>query len=192
METCYDEDATISPVRDTSGKIINFVAVKRDITEKSCFQRQLLQAQKMEAIGTLAGGIAHDFNNLLQVTLGYSELLLAEKREDDPEYADLSKILQSARSGAELVQRLLTFSRKVEPKPIPLNLNRRILQVEKLLRRTIPKMIDIQMDLSDDLAEINADPTQMEQVLMNLAVNARDAMPDGGKLTVGTKNVTPR
>jgi len=169
---------------------MNFVAVKRDITEQLALSRQLLQAQKMEAIGTLAGGIAHDFNNLLQVTLGYSELLLAEKREDDPEYADLSKILQSARSGAELVQRLLTFSRKVEPKPVPLNLNRRILQVEKLLRRTIPKMIHIQLDLSDDLADINADPTQMEQVLMNLAVNARDAMPDGGKLAISTRNVS--
>ena len=174
----YHEDSTISPVRDSGGKIINFVAVKRDITEQLALSRQLLQAQKMEAIGTLAGGIAHDFNNLLQVTLGYSELLLAEKREDDPEYADLSKIFQAAKSGAELVQRLLTFSRKVETKPIPLNLNKRIVQVEKLLRRTIPKMIDIQLDLSDDLAEINADPTQMEQVLMNLAVNASDAMAD--------------
>jgi two-component system, cell cycle sensor histidine kinase and response regulator CckA len=100
------------------------------------------------------------------------------------------KILQAAKNGAELVQRLLTFSRKVEPKPIPLNLNRRIVQVEKLLKRTIPKMIDIQMHLSDDLAEINADPIQMEQVLMNLAVNARDAMPNGGKFVLETGNVT--
>ncbi len=166
------------------------MAVKRDVTEHLALSSQLLQAQKMEAIGTLAGGIAHDFNNLLQVTLGYSELLLAEREEDDPEYADLSRILQAAKNGAELVQRLLTFSRKVEPKPIPLDLNRRIVQVEKLLKRTIPKMIDIQMHLSDDLAEINADPIQMEQVLMNLAVNARDAMPDGGRLIIETRNVT--
>ncbi len=186
---CHEE-ATISPVRGSGGETINFVAVKRDITEHLELSRQLLQAQKMEAIGTLAGGIAHDFNNLLQVTLGYSELLLTGKRQDDPEYADLSKIFQAARSGAELVQRLLMFSRKADFKPIPLNLNRSIAQVDKLLRRTIPKMIDIQLDLSDDLAEINADQTQMEQVLMNLAVNARDAMPDGGKFTVGTKKVT--
>ena len=186
----YHEEATISPVRDSSGTIISFVAVKRDVTEHIRLSTQLLQAQKMEAVGTLAGGIAHDFNNLLQVTLGYSELLLAEKEEDDPEYADLSRILQAAKNGAELVQRLLTFSRKVEPKPIPLDLNRRIVQVEKLLKRTIPKMIDIRMHLSDDLAEINADPIQMEQVLMNLAVNARDAMPDGGRLILETKNVT--
>ena len=188
--TPYEEDVTISPVRDASGRIINFVGIMREVTLEVLLQKQLIQAQKMEAVGTLSGGIAHDFNNLLQVILGYSELLLAEKREDDSEYADLSKIFQAGKSGAELVQRLLTFSRKVEPNPIPLNLNRRILQVEKLLRRTIPKMIDIQMDLSDDLAEIHADPTQMEQVLMNLGVNARDAMPDRGKLTLGTKNVT--
>jgi two-component system, cell cycle sensor histidine kinase and response regulator CckA len=187
--TPYEEDVTISPVRDTSDRIINFVGIMREVTQEVLLQKQLIQAQKMEAVGTLSGGIAHDFNNLLQVILGYSELLLAEKREDDSEYADLSKIFQAGKSGAELVQRLLTFSRKVEPNPIPLNLNRRILQVEKLLRRSIPKMIGIQMDLSDDLAEIHADPIQMEQVLMNLAVNARDAMPDRGKLTVGTKNV---
>jgi two-component system, cell cycle sensor histidine kinase and response regulator CckA len=158
--------------------------------EKESLRTQLLQAQKLEAIGTLAGGIAHDFNNLLQVTLGFSELLLAEKTQGAQEYEDIMKINQAARSGADLVQRLLTFSRKVESKPIPLNLNKQIVQVEKLLRRTIPKMIDIQMNLTADLADTNADPTQMEQVLMNLAVNARDAMPDGGSLALGTKNVT--
>ncbi len=186
----YHEESTISPVRDSGGKIINFVAVKRDITEHFQLSQQLLHAQKMEAVGTLAGGIAHDFNNLLQVILGFSELLLTLKKEDDAEYADLQKIFHAAKNGAELVQRLLTFSRKVEPRPISLNLNRQIVQVEKLLRRTIPKMIDIEMDLADDLAEVNADPTQMEQVLMNLAVNARDAMPDRGRIKIATGNTT--
>ncbi|MBI5251720.1 MAG: PAS domain S-box protein, partial [Desulfomonile tiedjei] len=186
----YYEDATISPVRDTRGEIINFVAVKRDITEHLELSKQLLQAQKMEAVGTLAGGIAHDFNNLLQVAIGYSELLMSERRQSDPEYNDLKKILHAARSGAELVQRLLTFSRKVEPKTIPLNLNRQIHQVEKFLRRTIPRMIEIELNLSDGLAEADADPTQIEQVLMNLAVNARDAMPEGGKLTIETRNIS--
>jgi two-component system, cell cycle sensor histidine kinase and response regulator CckA len=169
---------------------LSVCAVKRDVTEHLQLSNQLIQAQKMEAMGTLAGEVAHDFNNLLTVIRGFSELLLAGKKTDDPEYEDLQKIFHSAASGAELVQRLLTFSRKVEPKPVPLNLNGQIIEVEKLLRRTIPKMIDIQMDLSADPAEINADPCQIEQVLMNLVVNARDAMPDGGKLVLQTRNIT--
>jgi two-component system, cell cycle sensor histidine kinase and response regulator CckA len=184
----FEEEATISPIKDDQGKIVNYVAVKRDVTKEVSLQRQLLQAQKMEAVGTLAGGIAHDFNNLLQVTLGYSELLLQEKSEADPEYADLLKIFRAAKNGAELVRSLLTFSRRVEPKFIPLSLNRQITEVEKLLRRTIPRMIDIQMNLAGDLSETNADPTQVEQILMNLAINASDAMPNGGSLTISTKN----
>jgi PAS domain S-box-containing protein len=188
--TLFEEEATISPIRDGLGRILNYVAVKRDVSNEIALRAQLLQAQKMEAIGTLAGGVAHDFNNLLQVTLGYSELLLQEKKEDDPEYDDLLRIFQASKNGAKLVQQLLTFSRKAESKPIPLDLNRRIVQVEKLLNRIIPKMIGIEMNLSYDLMEISADPTQMEQILMNLAINASDAMRDGGKLTIGTKNVT--
>ncbi len=186
----YQEEATISPVRDSNDRITNYVAVKRDITENILLSKQLFQAQKMEAVGTLAGGIAHDFNNLLQVTLGYSELLLRERKEGDAEHADLMKIFLAARSGADLVKSLLMFSRKVEPRTVPLNINSQITHVESLLRRTIPRMIEIQMNLSGDLMAINADPTQMEQILMNLAVNARDAMPDGGKLTFATRNVT--
>ena len=130
------------------------------MTDQRELSKQLLHAQKMEAIGTLSGGIAHDFNNLLTVVLGFTEILLLEKNEDDQEYGDLQKILHAAKSGAELVQRLLTFSRRVEPQPVPLNLNRQITQVEKLLRRTIPKMIDIQLNLSGHLAEIDADPSR--------------------------------
>lgn len=185
-----EEEATISPIKEDSGAIVNYVAVKRDVTREVSLQQQLQQAQKMEAVGTLAGGVAHDFNNLLQVTLGYAELLLNEKKESDPEYGDLQKIFLAAKSGAELVRSLLTFSRKVEPKFIPLNLNRQILRVEALLKRTIPKMVQIEMRLETDLKEIYADPTQVEQVLMNLAVNAKDAMPDGGRLTVETRNVS--
>jgi two-component system, cell cycle sensor histidine kinase and response regulator CckA len=186
----FHEDVTISPVFDPTGQIINYVDVGHDVTQQVQLERQLLQAQKMEAVGTLAGGVAHDFNNLLAVILGFSELLLSERDEGDPEYADLQKIFVSAKNGAQLVQQLLTFSRRVEPRPARVNLNSRIMQVQKLLRRTIPRMIDIQLDLSDDLAETDADPTQMDQVLMNLAVNARDAMPDGGRLTIGTTNVS--
>ncbi len=187
--TIYQEDLTISPVRDSYGKITNFVAIKRDISQEIALQRQLLQAQKMEAIGTLAGGIAHDFNNLLQVTMGFSEILLQDKEESNPEFADLQKIIQAARNGADLVQRLLTFSRKVEPNPTPVRLNHHIRQLGKMLGRTIPKMINIELNLADDLDMINADPTQVEQIIMNLAINARDAMPDGGTLSLETRNV---
>ncbi len=188
--TIYQENLAVSPVRDGHGKITNFVAIKRDISQEIALQRQLLQAQKMEAIGTLSGGIAHDFNNLLQVTMGFSEILLQDKEESDPEYADLEKIIEAARKGAELVQSLLTFSRKVEPNPSPVKLNRHIRQLGKMLGRTIPKMINIELNLADDLDMINADPTQMEQIIMNLAINARDAMPDGGTLGLETRNVT--
>jgi two-component system, cell cycle sensor histidine kinase and response regulator CckA len=185
----YHEQATISPVKDASGKIVNFVAVKRDITENLALSKQLLQAQKMEAVGTLAGGVAHDFNNILHVALGYSELILGDEGLPQRYKADLQKINESARRGADLVQRLLTFSRKSEVKPLPLNLNRRITELRKMLERTVPKMIEIQLFLAEDLATINADATQMDQILMNLAVNARDAMPDGGKLVIETANV---
>lgn len=177
---------TSSLRRSEDGAILGYHGIIRDVTEQKALQKQLLQSQKMEAIGTLVGGIAHDFNNLLTVMQGFSELLLAEKDQDHPDYADLQKIFHAAKNGAELVQRLLMFSRKSEPKPVPMNLNKQVLEVEKLLRRTIPKMIDIKLELSASLPEINADMSQMEQVLMNLAVNARDAMPDGGKLTVRT------
>jgi len=176
--------------RDKDGNILSTRGFIRDITEQKNIQRQLLQAQKMEAIGTLSGGIAHDFNNLLTVVMGFSELLLAEKDQKHPDYADLQKIFHAAKNGADLVQRLLMFSRKSEPKPVPMDLNKQILQIEKMLRRTIPKMIEVRLDLSSDLPRINADPSQVEQVIMNLAVNARDAMPDKGKLTLRTNIVT--
>jgi PAS domain S-box-containing protein len=185
----YEEDVTISPVRDPSGHIVNYVAVKRDVTREALLEKQLLQAQKMEAVGTLAGGIAHDFNNLLQVILGYSELLSLNQELDTRLQDDLDKINQAARNGADLVHRLLTFSRKTPTKPRPLNLNHQIHQVRELLNRTVPKMIEIELFLDSNLAAIDADPTQIEQILMNLAINARDAMPEGGKLVIGTENV---
>ena len=167
---------------DSDGSVLGLIGVILDITDRRILEQQLFQAQKMEAVGTLAGGVAHDFNNLLQVVLGYSELILSDGDLLARYREDLTKVNQAARNGADLVQRLLTFSRKTEVKPRPLNLNRRIVQLEKMLSRTIPKMIKTKLILANELAAINADPTQVEQVLMNLALNARDAMPEGGKL----------
>lgn len=185
----FHEEATISPVRSQNGKITNFVAVKRDITEEIEMQRQLIQSQKMQAVGTLAGGIAHDFNNLLQVTLGYSEVLLNRMTEKDSGYQELSRIAQASQRGADLVKRLLTFSRKIEPRKKPLNVNDIISQTSQLLERTIPKMINVKLLLAPDLHTVNADPVQIEQVIMNLAINSRDAMTDGGDLIIETSNV---
>ncbi|MFH0823152.1 MAG: PAS domain S-box protein [Pseudomonadota bacterium] len=185
----YEEDTVISPVTDDSGRITNYVAVNRDVTKEITLRKQLVQAQKMESIGTLAGGLAHDFNNLLTIIQGFSELLLMNKQSGDPDYADLMKIAQAARNGADLVKRILTFSRKVETSFRPTDLNHEIKQIRKLLERMIPKMVAVEMLLSDDSLLINADPGQIEQVILNLAVNAKDAMPDGGKIVIRTDKV---
>lgn len=179
-------ETTISPIRDDSGAIVNFVSVNRDVTQEEALEAQLLQAQKMEAVGTLAGGIAHDFNNLLQVIQGYSEVLLHGVNDDSSHQEALQKIHRSAKRGAELTEQLLTFSRKVQSERRPLDLNQEVEQVKNLLERTIPKMIEIELHLDETPAIVSADPVQVEQALMNLAVNAMDAMPEGGKITIET------
>lgn len=157
-----------------------------DVTETKKLEGQLRQAHKMEAVGTLAGGIAHDFNNLLQVIQGYAELLLLDRNTACEE---LEQIRRAAKRGSELTRQLLTFSRKVETQMQAVDLNRIVESVRGLLERTIPKMIGIDLHLTGGLHYINGDPSQIEQILMNLAVNARDAMPEGGRITIETKNV---
>ncbi len=185
----YEEDATITPVRDSSGRVVSYVAVKRDVTQESMLQKELLHAQKMEALGTLAGGIAHDLNNILQVVLGYCQILQA-KLTDEASRKGLSAVTAATRRAGDLVSRVLTFSRKMETDARPLDLNDQIRRVHELLFRTIPKMVDIRLELADNLHLIQGDPLQIEQVLMNLSVNAAHAMPDGGVLTIRTQNVT--
>ena len=187
---------TISPIIDKEGKAIGASTIVRDISErvnasqqKQSLQEQLLQSQKMEAVGTLAGGIAHDFNNLLQVVLGYSEVMLLHKKEGESDYVDLRKIYLAGKRGADLINSLLTFSRKVETQYVPMDLNKEIATVRDLLFNTIPKTITIDLHLSENLASIQADRSQIGQVLMNLGVNARDAMPDGGTLRIETTNI---
>jgi PAS domain S-box-containing protein len=184
----YHQDATISPIYDKSGNLTNFVVVQHDVTQQVELQEQLFQAQKMEAIGTLAGGFAHDFRNMLQVVMGSLELIEFNKDLPDHLRTDLDRIRKAATSGAELVRGMLVFSRKTSVQLEPLNLNKLVEQVESLLARTIPKMIKIDVVKAHDLSSIKGDSTQIEQILMNLAINASDAMPDGGTLTIQTMN----
>jgi len=165
------------------------LAFVMDVTETRNLRNQLTRAQKMEAIGTLAGGIAHDFNNLLQVILGYSELMIMNPALPDQFSRGVKAINKVAVNGADLVRRVLTFARKTENEAAPLNLNEKITQTSELLRRTIPKMIQIELKLSKKPTLIKADPSQIEQIIMNLAVNADHAMPEGGNLTIETQTV---
>jgi PAS domain S-box-containing protein len=168
-----------------------------DITEKKHAEEkrvqlegQLRQAQKMEAVGQLAGGIAHDFNNLLQSISGFAQLLLLDKPEKDPDYSRLKGIRDTALRAGDLTRRLLTVSRNVDSDLKPLNLNREIHQAVELIERTIPKMIEIVLVLDDHLYDIQADSNQLLQILMNLSINASQAMPDGGTLVIETKNAS--
>jgi PAS domain S-box-containing protein len=165
---------------------------KKAEVERETLQIQYLQAQKMESIGILAGGLAHDFNNALQAITGYSELLAFGKKEDDPNLSKISAIHNAARRSADIVRQLLTFSRKVESNKKPLNINYCVNDAVKMLGRSIPKTIEINSLLmpDDDRYLINADPTQIEQVIMNISLNAKDAMPDGGTLCFKTENTS--
>lgn len=178
-----------SLLRDMEGNLVGIEGAVRDMTERKRLEDELFQARKMEAIGTITSGISHDFNNMLQTISGFTELLLIGKDKSDPDYKKLIHIATQASRASELTSRLATFSRKMESHIRPLNLNREIENLKGILTRAIPKMIDIEFHLSDKLETINADPTQIEQVIMNLAINARDAMPDSGKLVIKTKNI---
>ena len=165
----------------------------RDITDRRAMEQrlrqseeQLRQAQKMEAVGRLAGGVAHDFNNVLTAIFGYSDLLLEQFTLDDPRRADVQEIRRSAERAATLTRQLLAFSRKQVMQPRLLNLNEVIANVQNLLRRLVGEDIQVQLELEPSLTPVMADPGQMEQVLMNLAANARDAMPEGGRLDIST------
>ncbi|RMF61080.1 MAG: PAS domain S-box protein [Calditrichaeota bacterium] len=165
------------------------IAFAQDITERKQLEEQLLQAQKMEAIGKLAGGIAHDFNNLLTVINGYSDLLLDQIDSDHPLFSSVQQIQKAGLRAAELTAQLLAFSRRQVIQPIVMNINQVVRDTEKMLRRLIGENIELLTYLEKDLGNIKADIGQIEQIIFNLAVNARDAMPEGGKLTIETANV---
>jgi two-component system cell cycle sensor histidine kinase/response regulator CckA len=174
---------------DANGEPVRGVGVSIDITERRVLEAQYQQAQKMEAIGRLAGGVAHDFNNLLTVMLGYCELLLADLDPDDPRHEDVMHIQRAGTSGASLTRQLLAFSRKRVIEPTLLDLNIAVASVRTMLSRLIGDDVTIVLTLRPELSLVKADRGQLEQIVMNLAVNARDAMPGGGTLTIETANV---
>ncbi|MHC1744368.1 MAG: PAS domain S-box protein [Syntrophobacteraceae bacterium] len=179
--TFEDESLVIAFVRDIAER-------KRAEHERERLEAQLLQAQKMEAVGELAGGIAHDFNNILQSIMGYTQLLLLESAQNAKICGRLTEIERASVRASNLVRQLLTFSRKIGSHLKPVNLNQELSQLRGLLERTFPKMIAIDLSLDPGLKDINADAGQIEQVVMNLAINAMHAMPSGGKLVIETSN----
>lgn len=175
-------------VRGSSGQVEKLVIVNRDVTARKQLEEQFRQAQKMEAVGRLSGGVAHDFNNLLGVIIGYAEFLQERLDSADSVQGIIDEILKAGKRAASLTRQLLAFSRMQVLDPKVIDLNGAVSDIEKLLRRLIGEDIELRTVLSPDLRRVKADQGQLEQVIMNLAVNARDAMPQGGKLTISTEN----
>jgi two-component system cell cycle sensor histidine kinase/response regulator CckA len=179
----------LSPVTDSEeGEVAILYAL--DITEQRQLEQQFAQAQKMQAVGQLAGGIAHDFNNVLQAIIGYSDLLLANHRPTDPAFQDIMQIKQNANRAASLVRQLLAFSRRQTLRPEVLNLGDVLSDLSMLLKRLLGERVELDFKHGRDLWFVKADVNQFEQVIVNLAVNARDAMPEGGKVAIRTANIS--
>ena len=173
---------------DENGQLLRMTGTTRDITEQRQLEEQFRQAQKMEAVGQLAGGIAHDFNNVLNVILGYSDLLLAKSSPQDPAYRRIEEIRKAGQQAAALTQQLLAFSRRQVLQPRVVNLQDILHDLDYMLRRMIGEDVEIVIEVDEHLAQVKIDPSQMQQVILNLVVNARDAMPNGGKLVVEVRN----
>jgi two-component system, cell cycle sensor histidine kinase and response regulator CckA len=187
--TLYTEEQTITPVRDDTGRITNFIAIKRDITARRALELQYQQSQKMEGIGRLAGGVAHDLNNLLTVINGTVELSLPSVTQSSELRSDLLEIRRAADRAAALTRQLLAFSRQQVLKTEIIDINQVVSDLLKMLSRVIGEDITIKTHFANGVGNIRADAGQLEQVVMNLTVNARDAMPNGGVLTIETRNV---
>ncbi len=188
--TSYEVEVTISPVRDSMGTVINYVSVQRDITHEVQLELQLRQAQKMEAIGTLAGGIAHDFNNILGVIIGYTEMGIEDSPAGTPVRHNLEEVLSAGHRAKDLVHQILAFSRKGEQERKAVKISLIVKEALKLLRASLPKTIEIRRNIESGSGSVLADPSQTHQVLMNLCTNAAHAMRDkGGVLEVSLENV---
>ncbi len=176
-------------LRDSEGAVKGILSIIADVTEKRRLEEQLRQALKMEAIGRLAGGVAHDFNNILTVITGYGQMLVERMPDDDDMRSDVEEILRAADHAGALTSQLLVFSRHKVSNPQNVCVNEIICRLEKMLRRVIGEDVELVTHAKPDVGKVRADPAQIEQVVLNLAVNARDAMPAGGKLTIETENV---
>lgn len=186
----YTEEASISPVRDPQGGIVAFVAVKSDITDRIEREKQLRESFKLNAVGKLAGGVAHDFNNMLQTILGHADIALDRIEDGRDCREDLCAIQQAAERSADLSRQLLTFSRKRVLSKKVLDLNRRVNDLLKMIRRTIPENIEVDFRPAPVDCLLEADPSNIDQTLMNLCLNARDALPGGGRIGIETARVT--
>ncbi len=178
---------TATTVRDAQGKVVMYRGILRDVTKQKLLEQQFIQAQKMESIGTLAGGIAHDFNNILSIILGYCNLL-KERRTKPKEFSEsINAINQAVERGAALVRQILTFARKTDVAFMPINLPDVVHELLSMIEQTFPKIITLKANFAKNVPDIYADRTQIHQVLLNLCVNARDAMPNGGLITIKTE-----
>ncbi len=182
-------DSHIGAVQQLADLYALAIQRNRDQEDGQLIETQLRQAHKMESLGTLAGGIAHDFNNILSAIIGYSELALWEVEADKNNAPSIRQIIKAGSRASDLVEQIMAFSRKMDPVLRPLDLNQVIRDTKKMLERTFPGMISIELLLSDDLWQIHADPGNMTQVLINLCANAKDAMPDGGRIVIETGNL---
>ncbi len=187
--TLYTEQVNITPVRDGQGQIVNFVAVKRDITKEIELEYQRQQARKMEYVGRLAGGVAHGFNNMLQAILGHTEIALETVESDHPLHADLKSIREATQRSTDLTRQLLTFGRKQAINPEVLDLNQAVANTLKLLPEVLGKRVSIAWQPARNLWRVAMDPVQVDQLLVNLCRNARDASKDSGTITIGTRNL---
>ena len=178
-----------APLTDAAGAPSGFITLAADITERRQLEAQLRQSQKMEAVGRLAGGVAHDFNNLLTVITGYAYMLVQDVGETEPLRANAEEILRAVDRASALTSQLLAFSRRQVAKPRPLDLTALVANMDRMLRRVIGEDIDLAAELAPGLPKVKADPGHIEQVIMNLVVNSRDAMPDGGRITIRTAAV---
>jgi len=183
------ESAVLSSIHDSAGRLVGFAKITRDLTERRNLEEQLRQAQKMEAMGGLAAGVAHDFNNLLSIILSYSELLALGLKEGDPMRVDLEQIRSAGLLAATLTRRLLAFGRQQVLQPKVVDLCPIVGGMETMLRRIIGEDVELITNFAPQCGKVRVDPGQLEQVVLNLVVNARDAMPDGGKLTIDAAEV---